>query len=465
MFEHVARLALPTPYGLFELQAVRCPSDFVYLALIAGDLGDGRSVLTRVHSECLTGDALGSLRCDCGVQLRAGMRAVSAARRGVVLYATGHEGRGIGLVNKLLAYVHQDAGADTVDANLRLGLPIDKRDYAEAAGVLSSIGVHSIRLLTNNPAKARGLEEAGIRVDEIKSLSVAPHSRNARYLGTKLQRLGHHAGTAGMDGRVHSAPDVEDLLGRVRAPVSRPYVVLKYAQSLDGRIATRTGDAKWISGEEERTVSHALRARCDGIMVGSGTILNDDPQLTVRMVHGVSPLRVIVDSHLRSSPGAQVFDDAAATVAVTTDASEPSKRRLLRDRDVGVWVLPSNGHGVDLLAALAMLRREGLESLLVEGGAAMITSLLSLHVVDRVIVSIAPRLLGAGLEAIGDLGTQRVSEGLALEDSIVRMAGRDLLIAGDVGHRSDGDGYAGRQTARPDATKGRPASHKSRTAH
>ena len=441
MFEHVARLALPTPYGLFDLRAVRCPSGFVYLALVAGDLGDGHSVLTRVHSECLTGDALGSLRCDCGVQLQAALKAVSAARRGVVLYATGHEGRGIGLVNKLLAYVHQDAGADTVDANLHLGLPVDKRDYSEAAGVLASIGVRSIRLLSNNPAKARGLEEAGMRVDEIKTLSVAPHSRNARYLGTKLHRLGHNAATAGMDGKVHSAPDVDDLLGPVRPSSTRPYVVLKYAQSLDGRIATRTGDAKWISSEQERTVAHALRARCDGIMVGSGTVVNDDPQLTVRMVHGVSPVRVIVDSRLRSSLDAHVFDDAAATVAVTTEASDPGKRRLLRDRDIGVWVLPANGHGVDLVAGLAMLRRYGVESLLVEGGAGLITSLLGLHVVDRIIVSVAPRLLGAGIEAIGDLGTQRVGDGLSLENPIVRMAGGDVLIAGDVSRGTTGNGY------------------------
>lgn len=442
MFEHVARLALPTPYGLFDLRAVRCPSGFVYLVLIAGDLGDGRSVLTRVHSECLTGDALGSLRCDCGAQLRAALRAVSVARRGVVLYATGQEGRGIGLIDKLRAYVHQDGGADTVDANLRLGLPIDKRDYSEAAGVLSSIGVRSIRLLTNNPGKARGLQEAGIPVDEIRTLSVAPHARNARYLGTKLQRLGHYAATAKMDGHVRPARDVGELLGPVRAPIARPYVVLKYAQSLDGRIATRTGDAKWISGEEERTVSHSLRARCDGILVGSGTIVNDDPQLTVRMVHGVSPVRVIVDSRLRSRLGAQVFDDAASTVVMTTSASDASKRRLLRDRGVGVWVLPGNGHGVDLVAGLAMLRRFGLESLLVEGGAGVITSLLSLHVVDRLVVSVAPRLLGAGLEAVGDLGTQRVSEGLFLGDPIVRMVGRDVLIAGDIVQGSADDGLA-----------------------
>ena len=118
-------------------------------------------MLVRLHSECLTGDALGSLRCDCGIQLRHALRIIAAERRGVLVYATGHEGRGIGLVNKLRAYVAQDSGADTVDANLVLGLPVDSRDYTEAAAVLAALGVRSIRLLTNNPRKVSGLRAAG----------------------------------------------------------------------------------------------------------------------------------------------------------------------------------------------------------------------------------------------------------------------------------------------------------------
>ncbi|HYH50388.1 MAG TPA: GTP cyclohydrolase II, partial [Acidimicrobiia bacterium] len=160
-------MSLPTEFGEFQARAFECDSGFVYLALTRGDIADGAPVLSRLHSECLTGDALGSLRCDCGLQLRLALRAIARERRGVVVYATGHEGRGIGLVNKLRAYLEQERGADTVDANLRLGLPVDARSYTEAAAVLTALGVQTVHLLTNNPAKVEGLQAAGILVQAV----------------------------------------------------------------------------------------------------------------------------------------------------------------------------------------------------------------------------------------------------------------------------------------------------------
>src|SRR3954469_14833986 len=187
----VASAPIPTPYGEFQARAFQNGSGHVHLALVFGAVADGRSLLTRVHSECLTGDALGSLRCDCGVQLRAALRAVAAEGRGIVLYVSGHEGRGIGLVEKLRAYVEQDAGADTVDANLRLGFQPDLRDYGDAAAILRSVGVRSVRLLTNNPGKAAAMRRHGISVDSLQPLGAVANRHNRSYLETKQARFGH----------------------------------------------------------------------------------------------------------------------------------------------------------------------------------------------------------------------------------------------------------------------------------
>jgi GTP cyclohydrolase II len=430
----VARVTLPTPAGEFEARAFACPSGFVYLALVKGELGDGRSILTRVHSECLVGDALGSLRCDCGVQLRSALRIIASEGRGVLLYATGHEGRGIGLINKFRAYVLQDEGLDTLDANRHLGLAGDARDYREAADCLHVLGISSVRLLTNNPHKTAGLRKAGIDVQDIIGLPTSPHLRNAGYLNTKERRMGHTrpAGPR-VPGIEEQALDVGALLGPVASHPERPYVVLKYAQTLDGRIATRTGDSKWISGEGERRASHALRAACDAVLVGVGTVIADDPQLTVRLVAGASPIRIVLDSTLRLPADAKILDDGASTLLATTERSSVERRRELEARGVGVRVVDAEPPwGVSIAATLAFLRESGIQSVLVEGGAAVITSFLRARVVDRVVVGIAPTIVGAGTEAVGDLSITRVSEGLRLKGRSFHAFDDDVVVAGNI---------------------------------
>ncbi|MGE5829057.1 MAG: bifunctional 3,4-dihydroxy-2-butanone-4-phosphate synthase/GTP cyclohydrolase II [Micromonosporaceae bacterium] len=188
----VAEARLPTAHGVFRAVGYRATHDGAeHVALVFGDIGDGRDVLVRVHSECLTGDVLGSLRCDCGPQLEAALQRVADEGRGVVLYVRGHEGRGIGLMHKLQAYQLQDQGRDTVDANLELGLPADARDYGTGAQILAELGISTMRLLTNNPAKRAGLEGYGLTVVGREPLPVRPHPENVRYLRTKRDRMGH----------------------------------------------------------------------------------------------------------------------------------------------------------------------------------------------------------------------------------------------------------------------------------
>jgi 3,4-dihydroxy 2-butanone 4-phosphate synthase/GTP cyclohydrolase II len=190
--DRIAEARIPTPYGEYRAVGYRAAHDPVeHIALVYGDLGDGRDVLVRVHSECLTGDVFGSLRCDCGPQLQAALARIAAEGRGVVLYVRGHEGRGIGLLHKLQAYQLQDLGRDTVDANLELGLPADARDYGTGAQILYDLGVRTMRLLTNNPAKRAGLEGYGLTVVSREGLPIRPHPENVRYLRTKRDRMGH----------------------------------------------------------------------------------------------------------------------------------------------------------------------------------------------------------------------------------------------------------------------------------
>ncbi len=249
-----AQAMLPTRAGDFQISVMRHGAAEV-VVLSRGDLGGDAPMLVRLHSECLTGDALGSLRCDCGEQLNRSLALIGEAGRGVLLYLR-HEGRGIGIFNKVRAYALQDGGLDTVDANVALGLPIDARDYSAAAAVLKQLGVRSVRLITNNPSKIEALEAHGLSVVERVPVETPATPLSARYLKVKADRMGH-------------------LL-------TRPFVTVHYAQTIDGRIAARTGDARWVSGKRSLQLAHELRASHDAVLVGIGTVLADDPRLMAR---------------------------------------------------------------------------------------------------------------------------------------------------------------------------------------
>lgn len=191
LVHRVAEAKLPTVYGEFTAIAYRSDIDpDEHLALVMGDVATEEPVLVRVHSQCLTGEVFGSLRCDCGEQITLAMKSIAEEGRGVLLYMR-QEGRGIGIHNKIRAYALQDKGLDTVEANLSLGFAPDLRDYGVGAQILAELGLHSIRLLTNNPKKVIGLESYGLKVVETLPIVVSPNPYNSRYLETKQKKLGH----------------------------------------------------------------------------------------------------------------------------------------------------------------------------------------------------------------------------------------------------------------------------------
>jgi GTP cyclohydrolase II len=190
----VAASQLPTPFAVFTMHGfLDEASGKEHVALTLGDVGNGEPVLGRLHSECLTGDALFSLRCDCGFQLEAALRAIAAEGRGVLLYLR-QEGRGIGLLNKIRAYELQDGGADTVEANEQLGFGADMRDYAICKPMLEHLGITALKLMTNNPRKVNALEGFGVRVAERKPLQTGLNPHNRKYLAAKAGKLGHLLG-------------------------------------------------------------------------------------------------------------------------------------------------------------------------------------------------------------------------------------------------------------------------------
>lgn len=215
---------------------------------------------------------------------------------------------------------------------------------------------------------------------------------------------------------------------------SRPLVTVKFAQSLDGRIATSTGDSRWISAPASLRLAHKLRHEHDAILVGVGTVLADDPQLTVRLIKGRDPLRVVIDSHLRIPPGSRLLAEGAAarTLVAAAETADPIRASEIQKLGAEILRVPeaANGSGLDILRVIQELGRRGVASVLVEGGKGIITSLLAAGAVDRLVAVIAPKIIGEGTEAIGDLGITRLSEAITFSSVKIRRLGPDVIFDG-----------------------------------
>jgi len=392
---------IPTIDGEFRLCLYEnSMDDKDHLALVHGDIEGKSDVLVRVHSECFTGDVLGSLRCDCGEQLNASMRRIAAEGSGVLLYLR-QEGRGIGLHDKLKAYNLQDEGYDTVEANQMLGHGADERDYSIGACMLKDLGLETIRLLTNNPEKIERLEDHGFTVTERVPLEPHLNRHNTDYLQTKVQRMRHLLELGPLEGgrreNAHGA-DVRALRHRAEDHFQtheRPFVTLTYAQSLDGSIATSDRRPLALSGEESMAFTHRLRAAHDAILVGIGTVLSDNPRLNVRHGEGPHPTPVVLDTNLRFPTDAELLScDGPSPIIATNQSAPDDRKRALEQRNARVIRLSCTDDGICLDALLGALAERDYQSLMVEGGSEVITSFLRHRRVDHLILTVAPMLVG-----------------------------------------------------------------------
>lgn len=441
--ERLTSARIPTADGEFALSLYEnTKDDKDHLALVYGDVEGKEDVLVRVHSECFTGDVLGSLRCDCGEQLDTSMRRIAEHGQGVIIYLR-QEGRGIGLQSKLEAYNLQDEGYDTVEANRMLGHGADERDYAMAAKILDDLGVSSVRLLTNNPEKIESLDAYGIEIAERVSLEPHVNRHNADYLRTKVNRMRHilDLGPANGEHRNHAhANSIEDLDQRAKRYFEEqkvPFVTLAYAQSLDGSIASDAGTPLPISSDQALRFTHRLRALHDGILVGIGTVLSDDPRLNVRRNDGSHPVPIVLDSSLRFPSDARLLGcDGPAPLIFTAPNADENRKKDLEARGASVIPIscaPEGGICVDTL--LSALGERGITSVMVEGGSKILTSFLRRQKAQRIIVTMAPMFVG-GTPAIQSLATDRDTPSTKdafprLENLQQRWFGEDLVLEGD----------------------------------
>jgi GTP cyclohydrolase II len=434
----VATTRLPTRHAEFVAHVYRDPAGGEeHVALVLGRLDSPHDVppLVRLHSECLTGDTLGSLRCDCGEQLDAAQAAIAAEGRGAVVYLRGHEGRGIGLTDKLRAYALQDEGLDTYDANVALGLPVDARDYGAAVAILADLGVSEIRLLSSNPAKEAALRASGMQVTRI-GLRVPPRPDDLGLLQTKHARMGHDPAVddQGWSQLVAGGQPVTGGLAERYGPLVAAgprFVMAQLGQSVDGFIASRTGDARFVTGTADRVHLHRLRALVEAVVVGVQTVVADDCRLTVRSVTGPNPVRVVLDPERRAPREAHVLSegDAPTLWVVAEDGGLPDSPAP----HVEVVPLPRAEplEGFDPHVVLAALAARGLGRVLVEGGGITISRFVEARALDRLLVTTAPLLVGDGVPGLRFAGPDRLSD--ALRGPVRRfVSGDDVCVELDL---------------------------------
>lgn len=481
-----AQSQLPTDVGDFDVRVYRYGDGEEALVLSMGPMPPTGPVLARVHSECLTSEVFGSLRCDCRQQLEQALARIAETGAGLVVYLR-QEGRGIGLGNKIRAYGLQDRGADTVAANHQLGFATDLRGFDIAADILMALGVDGVRLHTNNPDKVHALERAGIAVEQVPAFtSVNRHNR--AYLETKQRQLGHDLGamlsapaqphpltadhawlllrrlaeraSAGrpvdreVGLRLDSAGQIEEVDGEHAWLLVRPdrptgwswsaadpagsaadpvgvaadtvalldlymplcigaraghMVVGHLGQTLDGRIATRSGDSQFITGRENLEHMHRMRALFDAVVVGAETVALDNPSLTTRLVPGNHATRVIVDPSQRTPIERNVYRDGLAETLLLC-AQDGRETAVSRHGNADVVRVPKRAGTLPVEAILDALRARGLRRIFVEGGGRTVSRFVSAQAFDQLHIAVAPMIFGSGRDGLSLPPIDRLAE-------------------------------------------------------
>lgn len=414
---------IPSKYGSFELSLFTTNQDNKeHLVLTYGIVRKTLNVLVRIHSECLTGDILGSLRCDCGEQLQMSMSKIAIEGKGIIIYLR-QEGRGIGLIEKLKTYNLQDLGKDTIDANLALGHKEDERSYEIAAQILKDLQIKSIRLLTNNPRKIEALNNHNLSVTARVPIKGPISSHNAFYLLTKVKKMQHFSGE----------DELRELFDKCNLPKRnhRPLVTLAYAQSLDGAISHHEKERLILSSQESLVMTHKLRSQHDAILVGIGTIISDDPLLTVRYCKGKNPRVIVLDSKLRIPLNARILQNSKSPIIFSTKNANPEKKKFLAQMNVNIIEIDStNNERINLNLMLEKLFILGIKTVMVEGGREIITNFVNEKHVDKVVITIAPIFIG-GVSVL----SREINKALdfpRLKNIIQYKLGNDIIIMGDI---------------------------------
>lgn len=434
---NIVRTRIPTEYGEFILHYYgNTVDDKEHIALVKGQVSGQTGVPVRIHSECFTGDVLSSRRCDCRDQLHSSMSRIGDSDCGILVYLR-QEGRGIGLLEKLKAYNLQDQGFDTVDANIQLGHRPDERNYEVAAVILKDLGIKSVKVMTNNPAKISELGELGIQVDERLPIEVRHHNENAEYLRTKVEKMSHMLSFNQRPILVAELSFLQRLANRLsiakQTPDSKPFVTVSYAQSIDGSIASRGSDSLSLSCRKSLEMTHFLRSRHDCLLVGINTVLADDPQLNVRYCEGPNPQPIILDSQLRFPTDARLLKTGdLSPVILTTDQASAERKQQLEKRGARIITVGTNSHQrVNLKNALKIIGKLGYTSVMVEGGASIIGQFLGLDLTDYCIVTIVPRLIG-GLKAVDNLNRPPNALPLVIDRCQYQRLDSDIIAYGEV---------------------------------